>query len=396
MENAESLTMCVEMLKEGYVGAFTQFFSLVHPSEIEAAPAGPQANAPTIELRSVKDQLMEAEECERRGDYDAACGSYTSLAEQFVAPGSSQTHLDTAIDFHSKVLNIRDGSRDALGTAVAQSHLGQVHVAKGDLLSAIACHEQQAALAQSLGIEGAEQRRLAQQSLVAVYTAQAARYSREEGMVDAAVEMYHKCLDAARSCGDMKSEGLTQHRLGLTLAGTGDMEGAMRCQQLYRDSCAAQTPEDKRGQGKACQAMAGASRMLGDHEGAARYLEECVQLASSAEDTTAQASACASLGSLYRAEENHAAALQYFEKCFELARAAKGQAFSDKSGAPEPDAEAAAGRDKGGALSLTDSARAALGLARGMAAMEKFSDVVQHDLPALLQWRNRRLPLDRT
>ena len=66
---AHRLTLCVEILKDGYADAFTQFFSLSHPPEPEtdAAAAAPVA-APALDLATVKEKLMEAEESARRGD----------------------------------------------------------------------------------------------------------------------------------------------------------------------------------------------------------------------------------------------------------------------------------------------------------------------------------------
>jgi hypothetical protein len=48
-----------------------------------------------------------------------------------------------------------------------------------------------------------------------------------------------------------------------------------------------------------------------------------------------------------------------------------------------------------GGLRLADTARAALGIARANAQFETFAKVVKTDLPALLAWRNRRVPMVR-
>ena len=41
---------------------------------------------------------------------------------------------------------------------------------------------------------------------------------------------------------------------------------------------------------------------------------------------------------------------------------------------------------------MSDTARAALGVARADAKMEDFKHVLQNDLTGLLAWRNRRIP----
>lgn len=304
-----------------------------------------------------------------------------TLAESYA---EAQQHA-TAVEFHEKVLEICLAAHDMVGAAEAHGRLGRIHVTTGDMETSIARHEQQVAVATAAGPEAMEQKRDGQRSLVRAYGQQAADAAKA-GDVASAIATYEKCLDAARACGDVAGEGLTQHRLGMTLAAAGETERAMQCQRLYRDACAAQQPPDLAGQGQACQALATAAEAIGDTEAASTYLEECIELASRAEDTAAQSRGCAALGAMYRTAGNHAASVQYFEKFFELARAAETE--------DEPEHLAhSAERSMAGSLRLTDTARAALGLARGNAQMAVFAEVVQKDLPGLLAWRNRRTPL---
>ncbi len=312
------------------------------------------------------------------GRYAAACQSYLTLAESYV----ESKQYGTAVEFHEKVLEICLAAHDMVGAAEAHGRLGRIHATTGDMEAAIARHEQQVGVATAAGPEAMEQKRDGQRNLVSAYGQQAADAAKV-GDVASAIATYEKCLDAARACGDVAGEGLTQHRLGMTLAAAGETERAMQCQRLYRDACAAQQPPDLAGQGKACQALAAAAEAIGDTESASTYLEECIELASRAEDTAAQSRGCAALGALYRTSGNHASSVQYFEKFFELARAAETE--DDEAQVPE--------NTPAGGLRLTDTARAALGLARGNAQMAVFAEVVQKDLPGLLAWRNRRTPL---
>ena len=287
------------------------------------------------------------------------------------------------MEFHGKVLQICMAAHDMVGAAEAHGRLGRIHVEQGDLDLAIERHEQQVAVASAAGPEAMEQKRDGQRSLVSAY-GQQAEAAEKAGDTAGAIATHEKCLEAARQCGDVAGEGLTQHRLGMTLAAAGETERVMQCQRLYRDACAAQQPVDLVGQGKACQALAAAAQAKGDTDAAANYLEDCIELASRAEDTAAQSRGCAALGALHRSNGNHAASVQYFEKFFELARAAETE---------EEPTEEQTQSDAAGGLRLADTARAALGLARGNAQMAVFADVVQKDLSALLAWRNRRTPL---
>jgi tetratricopeptide (TPR) repeat protein len=284
----DALALCVEILKEGYADAFVQFYDLAHK------------DPPSSNLVSKKQQLMEAEESVRMGRHEAACRSYLSLAESYAAAGD----LGTAMSFHEKVLEICNSAQDMVGASEAQGRLGRNHMAQGNILDAIRCHEQQVAVALSIGPDAVEQKRDGQSSLVVAYTAQATDYE-ASGDSGSAIALYEKCLDSARASGDIKGEGETQHRMGNTLANIGEVDRAMQSQRLYRDACAAQSPVDIVGQGRACQALATAAQSLGDIETASKYLEECVELASSAEDSAAQARACAALGGLHRSQGNH-------------------------------------------------------------------------------------------
>lgn len=281
------------------------------------------------------------------------------------------------------MLEICLAAHDMVGAAEAHGRLGRILVTMGDMEAAIVRHEQQVAVASAAGPEAMEQKRDGQRALVSAYGTQAAD-AEKAGDVASAIATYEKCLDSARACGDVAGEGLTQHRLGMTLAAAGETERAMQCQRLYRDACAAQQPVDLVGQGKACQALAAAAQLVGDTTAASTYLEECIELAARAEDTAAQSRGCAALGALYRSDGNHASSVQYFEKFFELARAA------------ETEDEPAEGQEEmpEGGLRLADTARAALGLARGNAQMATFAEVLQKDLPGLLAWRTRRVPLE--
>ena len=310
------------------------------------------------------------------GRHQGACSSYLSLASGYAEAGERGTEMA----FHEKVLEICESAQDMVGAAEAQGRLGRTHMAVGNVLDAIGCHEQQVAVAASIGSEAVEQKRDGQSSLITAYTAQAEDYVKI-GDSASAIALYEKCLDCSRQSGDVKGEGETQHKMGLILASIGEVERSMQCQRLYRDACAAQSPPDAAGQGKACQALATAANKLGDTEAATQYLEECIELASSAEDSAAQARACASLGGLLRSQGNHGAALGNFEKFFELARA---------SGAEEGSADAA---NDTGSLGLSDTARAALGVARANANFDAFKHSLQNDLGAMLAWRNRRIPL---
>lgn len=159
---------------------------------------------------------MEAEESVRRGRYPAACASYRTLADSYGSTGA----YSTAANFYEKLLQTCEAAHDIVGAAEAHGLLGNVHTSEGDLAMAIARHEQQVATATFAGPDGVDQKRTGQRSLVVAYSAQADAYS-NAGDAELAVSIYEKCLEAARQCGDVAGEGLTQHRLGITLAGLG-------------------------------------------------------------------------------------------------------------------------------------------------------------------------------
>jgi len=154
------------------------------------------------------------------------------------------------------------------------------------------------------------------------------------------------------------------HKLGLRYQQQEDHQNALGYFKEYLRLCGMNG--DKVGEGRAYCEVAKSLQSLGDRKGAIENLEQYLEL-SKAMDPQGQARAYCLLGNILYQEEDIDGAVLYFEKFFEVART-----LQDSQ--------------------LLDTARVNLGIARGMAKMESFLNLVNDDLSTLLQWKNIRLP----
>jgi len=369
--------LSISLLRKGFVDSFDTFFTLSHDAVDASAAYEPLALGPEV-LAMVQGLLVSAEESLRRRDTAAACAAYRTLAEHYAGLGE----YATAVVFNEKIVGAAMAAGETAAAAAAQGLLGAACVLSGDLQAAIACHEQQVVLGRQMGgAEGATVMAEARASLVTAYTARAAAMERA-GDAGGALLLLQKCLVAARDCGDAAREAAAQHRLGSVHLALGALNSARECQQLYR--AASEAAADVAGQGRACRALAEIARASSDSAQVASFLGECVRLAEVCDDLDAHARACESLGLHHREHGDHAKAAQFYEKYFELSRSstsAEGaQKAADGDAAEQPNV-------------LVERSRAALGVARGNSQLAAFSAAVAGDVPALVQWRNRRVPI---
>jgi tetratricopeptide (TPR) repeat protein len=347
-------SLCIEILVNGYVNSFVDFFYLTHRSETDAAAREP---IPETQLTYIKHQLTIAEKAHRRGDSEKVLAALDSLASYF----QDTADYKTAIYFYERCLDIADSMDDGAMQGNAYLNLGLTHDAMGDTAAAIKFHERHLELALGLGHE--ERLKDAFHQLVQSYRRYAEEYERKGDHADA-LELYKKCLEAASNSGHLESQGLATYRLGIVSGALGERSSSVQYHQRYHEIC--QETGDAIGEGQACAALAQSFKAMGDLKLAIKYLEKYLNMATTNKQSVAQAEACAGLGAIYSEQGDHQRAVTYFEKGFEIARSV-------------------------GDRKLVDSARINLGTARGNMAMGGYMDVVTVDLPALLQWKAQRV-----
>lgn len=351
---SDKQALCVEILTNGYVNSYVDFFYLTHRSDEEANSRAP---IPDEQLQYIQSQLSVAEKAHRRGDSDLVLSAYDKLASYFQETGD----FKTSIYFYEKCLDIAESMDDLAQQGNANLNLGLTHDAMGDTATAISFHEKHLQIASEL--EDDERLQAANHQLMEAYRRFAEEHEKKLDN-ESAVVLYKKCLTAAADANDLRSEGLATYRLGVACSAVNDTTAAIEYHQRYLEIC--KRIGDQLGEGAACAALAHSFKKLQDTKLSIRYLEKYLDIATRNKQAIAQAEACAALGAIYSEDGDHNKSVFYFQKTFEIARGV-------------------------GDRKLVDSARINLGMARGNLSMGNYMGVVNDDLSSLLQWKTRRV-----
>ncbi|KAF5836200.1 subunit of axonemal inner dynein [Dunaliella salina] len=331
-QKQDKKTLAISLLVEGKPRAYVDFFQLTHPaggrrgggrlpgvSSAEAAEAS--GDLPPQSLVLLKDQLVRANAALDEGNVQDVCEAYKQLAKYFAQMG----RLRTAEFFFQKCLHLSKEAGWLPGELEANLALGIVYEELGEVAIAIACHERRLELAAESG--AMEIAANACQSLTTVYLRQAEELNAAKD-VDAALEAYNKCLNAAERADNPSVLSKAHYQMGMLYHQHGKWTDAMfylrRYIELSNSGLAPNT--DKSAEGAAHTTYA-----------------NCLQEAQFQQSVT------------------------YFQRFFELARG-----LSDNA--------------------MLEAARFNLGVARGAVLMEPFMNVVNSDLPKLIAWKNNRTP----
>lgn len=388
---SDKQTLCIDLLVNGHVNSFVDFFYLTHRAEDDALLAAAAAAAagiatsgstdpaafnavnaatnaantanatPTVpphKLNMIKELLATAETAHRRGDSEQVYESYEALAHDF--HGSSD--YKTAIYFYEKCLDLAEQCGDLAQQCSSNLNLGLTHDKMGDIQQAILFHERHLEIARRMGAQS--RILLANQQLVEAYRRFAEEHARREDWLGA-VTYYKKCQESSVHCNDVRSEGLATYRLGIAAAKAYPDNKNLSVEYLQKYLAICKRLGDQLGEGAACAALAESFKEMGDNKLAVSYLEKYHQIAARNKQAVAQAEACAALGDIFSVKGDHPSAVHYFEKTFDIARSV-------------------------GDRKLVDNARIHLGMARGNMSMNKYMGVVKDNLPALLNWKTKR------
>jgi tetratricopeptide (TPR) repeat protein len=252
---ADKQGLCIDILVNGHVQAYVDFFYLTHRPESAQPVEGTEhteglRGIPPAKLEFVKTQLAEAETARRRGDTAAVFAAYEGLAEFFTSLGDQRT----AVYFLEKCLEITQLTSDVAGETKTTCALGVAHEKSGDIAAAVRHYEKLLRLAQGAGDEAAA--RQANERLVVAYQAVATeKEAAKEPQL--ALTFREKCLDASRACGDPAKEIKAQFELGQAHEKLGDISHLKKAVSHYENYLAlAEVAEDTEAQGAACFALA--------------------------------------------------------------------------------------------------------------------------------------------
>ena len=379
-------SLCIDILTDGYVQSFVDFFYLMHrpdpnpdPNKPEAADAEIEVPVDTMQL--VKENLTSAEAARRAGETSVVYNNYNELARGF----QENNDAKTGIYFFEKCLEIARLTTDPVGEMRANHNLGLAYQRLENMDMAIKYHTHHRDLVmngQKLLEEGSAEATLDQDTLTSELSAASFElnkmYKRKAEKLEStqklneAISLYELGLEAAKNTQDAATIGQANYRLGRSLILADDPLAALSFLELYRDSCL--ESNDREGQGQAFSALAAAHQKLEKTDDAVSCLREYLKIAKDTDDLTAQAEACCNLGVIHNRKSEFTKAVHFFERNFEISRSI-----------------VASGK---GTRKLVDNARVNLGMSRGNAQIGTYMNVISYDLSGLLLWKNRRLEFD--
>jgi tetratricopeptide (TPR) repeat protein len=362
-------TLCVDILMEGFVQSYVDFFYLTHRPEPNPDPneegVEREIEVPGEEMLFIRDNLTRAESARRHGETTTVYDCYNNLARYFQNVDDSKT----GIYFYEKCLEISRLTMDRLGEMRANHSLGLAHESINNTTNAITYHERHLDLAKEVANEA--EGKIANTELVKVYRKAAEEYESDSDYKQA-IAFHEKCLKSSQHSDDRASEGLANYRIGRAYVMLNEADRAISFLDDYQVIC--KELEDLEGEGAACSALAAAYQSLKSVDSAVQFLEGFLEIATKTDNLIAQGEACCNLGVIYNTRGDFSKAVQYFEKNFEIARSTVASGKGDRS--------------------LVDTARVNLGMARGNSQMQAFMHIVNYDITTLLRWKNRRIKFE--
>ncbi|KAG1701554.1 hypothetical protein DVH05_010855 [Phytophthora capsici] len=366
--------ICTQLLIDGYVQSFADLFYLTHRndttsqlrsnSNINSAVGGATSVLELRELEFLRDQLVSAEHCKRRGDISEVMSAYDSLATYC----AEKQDTKTMIFFYEKCLEVARLVKDQISQMRILSQIGSGYHSAGDLDQARQNLELCLEIAKVVyeHEDDEELRGEAYAQLGKVYVDLALRHEKAKRFQEA-IELYKLRLDCALKSSDPEAQAHAQYKIGSCYNALNEPANALPF--LETNLTAARQCGDAEGEGNACAALATAHEKLGNQQLSIEFLNQYVAIATRAENTVNQADACARLGQIYTASQNFPRAREMHEKNYELV-----QAVAARSG------------DR----LAQNISRVSVGAARANDKLATLLTLVKDDFHGLLAWKNTR------
>ena len=192
--------------------------------------------------------------------------SYQAVAQHYLNSGD----YTTAVYFHEKCLEIAEMMSNSVMEAEANHWLGVDFDQLGDKQASIRFHERHLEI--SRANSDAKGMQNASMYLIDMYKREADELV-NTGKMQAAIESFTKCLDAAMVAEDARAEGLANHKLGLVFM---ELEESLSYQQNYLSIC--REVKDREGEAKAYASLARGYRQLHENEKAIAYLQSYLKI----------------------------------------------------------------------------------------------------------------------
>ncbi|KAG3019916.1 hypothetical protein PC121_g11584 [Phytophthora cactorum] len=368
--------ICTQLLIDGYVQSYVDLFYLTHRNDSTPQHRGdefPQAAMAKTgafsvvelpEMEFLRDQLVAAEHCKRRGEIPDVMAAYDSLATYCAEKQDNKT----MIFFYEKCLEIVRLVKDQISEMRVLSQIGSGYHATGELEQARQYLELCVAIAKVVyeHDDDEELRGEAYEQLGNVYVDLALRHEQAKQFVEA-IDLYKLRLDCAVKSHNPEAQAQSQFKIGTCYNALNEPANGLSF--LETNLAVARQIGDAEGEGNACAALATAHEKLGNQQLSIEFLNQYVAIATRAENIVNQADACARLGQIYTASQNFQRAREMHDKNYELV-----QAVAARSG------------DR----LQQNISRVSVGAARANDILAMLLTLVKDDFHGLLAWKNTR------
>jgi tetratricopeptide (TPR) repeat protein len=375
---------CQDLLVEGYVQSFVDFYHLTHRADPNSTDSGKtKIHCTPEDMSFIRNNLVLAELSRRQGNIVGVYTAYNKLA------GSYKNKMDwkTAIFFQKKCLEVAQLTTDLKAEMAANHTLGEVYQQMGEFNEARLRHERHEEIAVS--IDSAENIVAANVELHKVYLVlaqgleQTHQDAQEHGQdlhtPDEALQMYEKCLGASVKCEDLAAQGEANGKIGNLLLRRGDAAGALPF--LEQHSEISTNIGDTEARCRACSSLAWALDSLGEDQRALAELSLVHSISEQAGDAYLQSQACRALGTLYSKVGQLKEAVSVLQRHFELVKAIT----------------SSAGREEGSVSPLSigdlELARVFVGISKGNLMMNSYMHAINFNMNTILDWKLSRAEL---
>lgn len=237
---------CTQLLMGGYVQSFVDMFYLTHRSESQTHKSGGMSDAEAIEtciggaaldvseMQFLRDQLVTAEHCKRKGAISEVLSAYDSLATYCMEKGD----IKTMLFFYEKCLEIARLVKDAICEMRVLNKIGSGYHSLLDLDKAREYQELYVSVAQVIyeHEDDDELRGEAFLQLGKVYTDLAVKHE-DAREFQASIDYYKKMLECATKANDARSIAQAQFKIGACYNALLEPANALPFLEAYVSTC---------------------------------------------------------------------------------------------------------------------------------------------------------------
>jgi len=320
----------------------------------------------------IRNNLVLAEMSRRQGNTVGVYAAYNKLAESY----KKKMDWKTSIFFQEKCLEVAQLTSDLRAEMTANHTLGEIYFQMDDFARSREYHERHEEIAVSMDSD--DDLALANIELHKVYLVLANRLE-AAGENNEALQMFEKCVEAAKKCRELSAEAEANGKIGNLLLRLGEPAQALPYLRQY--SQISTDLGDTEARCRASSALAWALDSLGDNDKALTELNLVHSISEQAGDAYLQSQACRALGTLYSKVGQLTEAVNALQRHFELLKA-----ISQKVRDPTDDMDASP------QISLKDVelARVYVGISKGNLLQKAYLHIVSFDMSALLDWKLSR------